>query len=322
MIRSGGILALGLLLAAPPVHSDELSPVERLQQMSQALRERDYQGTFLYQSGARMDTLRLFHAGGSIEKERLLTLSGPRNEVLRDGTSITVLKADSSAFHWSSSDMARLLPLIPDAAQALPDAGYALRVAGTDRIAGYDAAIVDIVPQDSYRYGYRVWLEQASQLPLRVVMVGTDQRPLEQMMFVTLSVGTAPAATDLTLSSAPEQVLASVDEPASGGPQRWIIDNLPPGYGLTAWRGVVDAGQGRAVSEHLLYGDGLASVSVYAEPASGAIDEDVAMSRGAMNVYVHGSAGWRYTALGNVPAATVQWFATRMRPADLPPAGR
>ena len=66
----------------------------------------------------------------------------------------------------------------------------------------------------------------------------------------------------------------------------------------------------------LLNSDGLANVSAYVEPTPDPINDDVALNRGAMNVYIHRNGSWRYTVLGNVPAVTVQRIALSLRPVD------
>jgi len=64
---------------------------------------------------------------------------------------------------------------------------------------------------------------------------------------------------------------------------------------------------------HILYSDGLASVSVFVEPA-----EDKNLARrsrvGASHSYGTQIDGFQITAVGEVPAATVKKIATSMRP--------
>ena len=60
--------------------------------------------------------------------------------------------------------------------------------------------------------------------------------------------------------------------------------------------------------EHLVYTDGIASVSVYIEPlAADAKKSDAATTqRGVLSVHTEDANGLRITALGDVPPATVQ----------------
>ena len=196
------LFVAGWLFAASSAFAANLSPAEQLQHMAQSLRSLDYQGSFLYQNSGRLDTLRIFHSGGgsSGERERLISLSGSRSEAVRHGELITASKQGETAVSFSGGASARLLPLIPTDPDKLPNASYGLREGNSERVAGYESQVVDIVPVDRFRYGYRLWLERSNQLPLRVALLADDQRIVEQYMFVMLSVGTAPAETELSLS--------------------------------------------------------------------------------------------------------------------------
>lgn len=300
------------LLVCGPAFSANLTPAEQLQQMSQSLRNLDYEGSFLYQNGGRLDTLRIFHSSSSIsgERERLITLSGPRSEAVRQGELITSSRQDAPAISFSGGVSARLLPLVPTDPGQLPNAEYSLRDGGTDRVAGYDSQIIDVVPTDRFRYGYRLWLERGNRLPLRVALLADDQRIIEQYMFVMLTVGTAPAAADLSLSVNDVNMITMPANASLTGKPRWSVEDLPTGYALTARHVMAQSG---AMSEQLVFSDGLASVSAYVEPTPAPINDDVALNRGAMNVYIHRDGGWQYTVLGNVPAATVQRIALSLR---------
>ena len=308
------VFVAGWLFAASAFAAD-LSPAEKLQRMAHSLRSLDYQGSFLYQNSGRLDTLRIFHSGGGIggERERLISLSGPRSEAVRRGESITSSKPDQPTLSFSGGPNARLLPLIPTDPGKLPNASYALREGGSDRVAGYESQVVDIVPTDRFRYGYRLWLERSNQLPLRVALLADDQRIVEQYMFVMLSVGTAPSEAELSLSGVAGKPVSVTANAALNGRPSWSVGDLPAGYALTGRHATAHA-DGK--SEQLVFSDGLASVSAYVEPTPDPINEDVALNRGAMNVYIHRNASWRYTVLGNVPAVTVQRIALSLRPVD------
>jgi sigma-E factor negative regulatory protein RseB len=64
----------------------------------------------------------------------------------------------------------------------------------------------------------------------------------------------------------------------------------------------------------LLYGDGLASVSVYIEPAPPGATGQSAARNGAVNALAVWKGGRRVMAIGKVPAATVEHFARHAQP--------
>lgn len=318
-LRASGslILVLGALLTFS-VAAQAPQGVELLSQMSSSVRGLDYQGSFLYQHAGRIDTLRVFHAGGVREQERLISLNGPRNEVIRNGNNVTCIQADDSAIVYTSTSGRALLPLVPEAATAGIDDHYTIRPDGSDRVAGYDADIIDVLPRDAFRYGYRLWLEKGTRLLLRSIVTNHKKMPIEQFMFVSLEIGKTPADTDLvprqrellTTTSAP------ADEIKERGPPGWTVINAPAGFTLRSARRSANAVAG---AEHLVYSDGLASVSVYVEPAQAKIDLPTTLaSRGTLNIYSFSKDSWRFTVLGDVPAATVTAIAESLGP-NTPP---
>ncbi len=275
--------------------------------MSIAVRDTSYQGSFIYEHNGRIDALRIFHAGGSDARERLVSMSGVRSEIVRDGTTVTCVRAGSPTLLLPNEGAVHLLPLVPDVSGASFARHYAIETGTEDRVAGYGARIVKIIPRDAYRYGYRLWLEDATQLPLRSMVVDAAQRDLEQFMFVALDIGAKPKESDLVSSAANDRMMAPEESALTGTPQ-WRVADVPAGFEfLRAQRPAQAANR----AEHLIYSDGLASVSVYVEPRDtskpGAPDR--AIARGVLSMYSHDMRDWKVTALGDVPRATVQRMA-------------
>ncbi len=314
--RCGLILAFGMLLSFG-VAAQVPSGTQLLAQMATSVRQLDYQGSFVYQHAGRIDTLRVYHAGGAREQERLISLNGPRSEVIRNGNNITCIQADHSAIVYASASGRGLLPLVPAAATPGIDDHYVIRLDGEDRVAGYAADIVDVLPRDAFRYGYRLWLEKGTRLLLRSIVTDHKNLPIEQFMFVSLDIGKIPADTDLI----PRQrellttTAAPADEISLRGPAAWKVLNAPAGFTLRSARRSANAVAG---AQHLVFSDGLASVSVYVEPIEPKVGVLSALaSRGTLNIYSFSKDAWRFTVLGDVPAATVSAIAESLAPGTM-----
>lgn len=304
------VVLIVLLVFAAPLHAmsaGENNARGLLARMSVALRATDYQGSFVYDRNGQIDAFRLFHAGGNAERERLISMNGLRSEIVRSDGSIIRTQIDAPTVFLHTSDSARLLPLTPDTRGASFGNYYALELAGEDRVAGYSARVVTISPRDAYRYGYRLWLDENTNLPLRSALVDSAQRTLEQFMFVALDIGAKPKESDLQ-SSADSGVSAPPAEMPLIAPPRWRVVDLPPGFHFL--RGQRPA-QGPTQTEHHLYTDGIANISVYIESRDSSVPAvaERSMVRGALNVYSRDIDTWRITALGDVPHAAVERIA-------------
>lgn len=311
-------LLFAALIVATPTRPAVANPTAGdasalLAKMSVAVRDTRFQGSFIYEHNGRIDALRIFHAGGRDGRERLISMSGARSEVVRDGNTITCTQAGSPALLLPNFGAAHLLPLVPEASGPSFGKFYAAEVGTEDRIAGYRARIVKIVPRDAYRYGYQLWLEDSTQLPLRSVVIDAAGHDLEQFMFVALEIGAKPKESDL-VPSVETGAMTAPEETALVGMPQWRVTDAPAGFEfLRAQQALHGANRG----EHLMYSDGVASVSVYVESRDAKTPRatDLAIARGMLNMYTHDMDDWKVTVLGDVPRATVQRMARSVQAA-------
>jgi sigma-E factor negative regulatory protein RseB len=172
--------------------------------------------------------------------------------------------------------------------------------------------LLEVRARDAFRYSYRLWLEKSSGLLVRSMLLGVDQRPLQQFMFVALDIGATPSEADLTPSVAASGASTEAASPAEVSvtpASQWSVSDAPVGFALTARRQPFDGKNGSV--EHLVFSDGLASVSVYLEPVAtvpGLLTKGL-VSRGALSVYARSFNGFQVTVLGEVPPVTVERIA-------------
>ncbi len=278
-----------------------------LERIGPALAELDYQGTLVTVSGTTMETLGVFHAfDDGHERMRLVTLSGAHREVIRDDKMVMCIGTGIEAVGYDADTAGRWNPAGQFANAGKLD-GYRAALGKSGRVADRDCQVVNLEPKDGWRYGYRLWLDQETGLPLRIALIGEQGRPLEQMAFASLKIGSKPDAADLRPST--QQGLRRVQTLDSGkqSDPGWRVNAPPPGFTLRSSRRLGESVQ-------LLYSDGLASVSVYIEPVAGAQRGQSTLRRGAVNMRSFRQDGRRVVAIGKVPAMTVDYFARNVRP--------
>lgn len=277
------------------------SAADWLDKIGPALAEQDYQGTLVIVSGVNMQTLGVFHAfQNGHERMRLVALSGPRREVIRDDNRVTCIGTGLGPVGYDADTAGRWNPG-GEFAGAARLAGYQAHLGKVERIANRDAQVIDLQARDPFRYGYRLWLDKQTAFPLRIALIGEGGRPLEQIAFTDLKLGVAPEESDLRPSS--EQGLQRIQtlNPGRDTDPGWRVLDPPAGYSLRSTRQLGSAVQ-------LLYSDGLANVSVYIEPAPAGQHSESALRRGAINVHSLTQGGRRVVAIGKVPAATAAYF--------------
>jgi len=304
-----------LLLAAAGQAAAQDSARQWLDEMSSALQTLDYDGTFVYLHDGRLDAMRIIHQvsdGG--QRERLVSLTGSAREVLRDDKAVTCIKPDNKSVMIGKSRPRPPFPVLPrDLGKA--SHYYEIEDVGDDRMAGYDARVIAITPKDEFRYGYRFWIEQNTRMLLKYDLSGPDGVPIEQVMFTRIGIGAdiPQAALQPSLTGdgytwhRQEEVRGSpVADPGKSG---WQVSELPDGFVLTNFQQKRMREDGEA-AEHMVFSDGLATVSVYIEKRT---HEDASLnglsSMGAMNAYGLMVDGYQVMVVGEVPPATVRMIA-------------
>ncbi len=317
---AGGLAQAVLLywLLLPGVAIAEESAADLVQRAVEAGRALDYDGIFVYQRDSSLDAMRLIHrgSGGSAsERERLVSLSGPAREVVRDGSRVTCTFADDREVMVEKRPPRDLLGFgLSRSAASLADE-YEFRKANPDRIAGRQTHVVQILPRTLDRYGYTLWMDQASGLLLKSVVLDHDGRPLEQVQFAQVTIG-GPIVDELL-----QPEVSGVDftwytnetaPPGDAGDAvagDWQVGWLPSGFEILR-----EQTQRMVASEmpvrHFVYSDGLASVSIFIEklltttaPVHGY------SSMGAVNAFSRVAEDFQITVVGEVPQATVRQIA-------------
>lgn len=312
------------LLDAVPVFADPTA-AQWLERMSEAAHTLDYRGTLVFQEGERMETVEIVHrmAGGD-EQERISARSGAAREVVRDGNRVTCIQPEkNTVVETPGLPLQGLLGKEAGHGVERLAGSYVLKLEGDERIAGRPARKLKIIPRDHFRYGYRLWLDEESALPLKSQLIGAGEQVLEQVMFTKLEHGVPISAEAVapTLSGERhswEHQAPSGDESAEAG--RWQVTLLPPGFELSLESGHTLPDHPTPV-RHLLFSDGLASVSVFIEKEG----EGAARAKGrgshgvgAVHAFIDRRDGHRITVVGEVPATTVKMIGESVRRREAP----
>jgi sigma-E factor negative regulatory protein RseB len=273
-------LLLGACVAPLAVAGEDAYPW--LQRMNDALTSRNYDGTFFHVREGRVETLRIIHRieDGQVH-ERLVSLDGSGREFIRNGAELTCILPDQrTVLVERLASPAPLLGNLPrfDATTA---SYYEVDPAETTRLMGRDARLVVVRPRDAYRYGYRLWIDEKTAMPLKTQLCDGSGRVIEQIVFASLTLParipdnafqSQTATTGFRwlrhdgLSAGQGLVAGAAVEPAAGlvtaGAPAWAATRLPPGFRMTKRSEQRLPGIERPVS-HLVFSDGVASVSVF-----------------------------------------------------------
>lgn len=301
-----------------------------LQRMSDADQDQNYQGTFILRKSDKLSTMRVTHGRDDDGVwESLEALNGePRKVVRRNNKVISVFPTRELVTIRLNAKKQPLHPQLPENIDQL-ELFYSISQLPDDRIANHQTLVVDLIPNDKLRYGYRYWVDKNTGMLLRCDLVAEDDTVVEQMMFTSLDylVQVPPRPFDLKKFEHFEQQLLGESEVENNhnAPSQWVINTLPKGFMLTqstmrysqtmlAERAESQGSDDQKNSQpdllHLVYSDGLASVSVFIEKDQGTEQHlEGAATMGAVNAFGNSVDDYFVTVVGEVPEKTVRAMA-------------
>lgn len=286
--------------------------------MSTAIQSLNYYGILVYLHDGQVEAIQLAHKKDSSgEFERLVHLSGVAREVIRDNDKVTCYLPDTQSVvvgerRFSNRLLAKLATNFREFSNT-----YTFAVNGIGRVAGLYARIIEVIPKDAYRYGYRLWVSEASGLPLQTQLLNINGEVLEQIMFAKIDiVETIPESMLKPTTLGKEFAWYDTLKLNRGGrdiDQGWKIDFVPVGFSLSGHYKHVMPNSQRA-AEHMVVSDGLATVSVYIETFNAESQPFIGASRvGAVHIYGSVLDDYQVTVVGEVPGPTVRMIAQSVR---------
>jgi sigma-E factor negative regulatory protein RseB len=286
--------------------------LERMMHASQTL---NYEGTFVYVQGHKLEAMHIIHRSGDDgERQRLYSLNGSMREVLVTNDLVTCLLPGQRVQVVGTDFTRSTLPVsLPRDLYRLEES-YRLDMLGNDRTAGLDTRVVEIQPQDAFRFGYRLWLDSNTGMVLRSALLDENGHILEQMMFTSIELG---SEIDLTRLSPPKAVINAFAKPSEHprgvavGESNWAVTRLPRGFEQVLHKRFTKAPSSE--TEHIVFTDGLATVSVFVENLQGTEPVLNGASRmGAMNAFGLVIDDYQVMVVGEVPVATVEMIGSSM----------
>src|ERR1700733_4009441 len=246
------------------------TPAQWLERMNHALTTRNYDGTFSHWHGGHVEMLRIIHRvqDGNVS-ERLVSLDGSGREFIRSGANLACyLPGRRTVLVGQRPPQESLVgfPAVDDQTASF----YDIREVGRMRLNRRDTHVITVSPRDEYRYGYRLWIDASTAMPLKTQLCDAHGRIIEQVVFanLTLPVRIADASFRPEVSTLGFRWLrtgtAAAPAPAAPATSAWNALRLPPGFRMSVRSAQVLPGSNQPV-DHLVFTDGVASVSVFVE---------------------------------------------------------
>ncbi len=258
-----------------------------------------YRGTLIYESGDQTEALRVTH--GTVDGrpyDYLEHLDGNRREVIRSGSSVTCV--------LPGQRLTRLLHNQQRSGMESIETFYTLSMNGEGRVAGRPVLLLEAMPRDSFRLGYRIAFDRDTGVALRYEQFDARQRVLERFQFAEIEFSDKLLPQWRLAESDGETAVAAAAADTSA-PVGWQPRWLPPGFvAVTTTDGDDRDGQ--------TYSDGLGMLSIFVAESDGTFVSTGGKARQGATV-AHTAPLRRseqtfvVTVIGEVPAITAQRVA-------------
>ncbi|MEJ2128062.1 MAG: MucB/RseB C-terminal domain-containing protein [Woeseiaceae bacterium] len=313
IVATAGVVFVGLYVAL--VSAQEESPAWWLEKMAGAVATTNYEGTVVRLQGDKVEALKVVHLiKDGVVQERVIVLDEDGIEIIRNGNEVhSIVPEKQKVLVEEWNDESALFSSLPTSDDQL-GSQYELLFGSEGRVAGRDTIMLAIKPIDDLRFGHRIWVDVETGFPLQTKLIDGAGKAIEHIRFADISLNreitdnTFAPSTNIDnyqfYTQRKRKITSTVDSP-------WQSDDLPAGFRVISTHEEKLSGRDTAVT-HIMYSDGLARVSVFVEPAADKNFEGHSQM-GASNSYSAVVDGFSVTAVGEVPAVTVERIATSMR---------
>jgi sigma-E factor negative regulatory protein RseB len=325
----GGIITCAHDADAQPAHSamahgataSSLSAAQWLDRIREAAQQQNYEGIFVYQRGAFVQSSRIAHYANRAdgEYEQVESLDGQPRRMLRHNDVLYTFVPERHLCVVEKRLNRNAFPALLSTGGNQVLTVYALKLHGISRVAGMRSQMIDLLPRDGYRFAYRLYVDARSGLLLREQTLDANGQVLEQLAFSQVHIGGPVNRTPIingirnATGKAGWTVVSSPVAPVNIEAQGWALPAAVPGFHkireLRRPMAAQDAGVPPVPVDQAVFSDGIAAVSIFIEPAVHNSRKEGTGNNGATHMLVTRRAGNWLTLMGEVPQLTLQKFA-------------
>ena len=283
---------------------------EWLVRIHDASRKRAYTGTFVVSVGAEMASARIWHVSdGEQQMERVESLTGAPRSTFRHNNHVVIFFPEAKVARSEEREAMGIFPNFLKSNDSAVAEFYNLKVLESERVAGLDTEVVQLIAKDALRYSYRIWTERKSGLVVKLQTLDVAGHVIEQAAFSELNLDAPVKMEKLAamMNNTAGLKLEQVDMiKTTATAQGWTMPRGVPGFAsMNCFK--------RPETMQWIFSDGLATVSLFIEPFDRKRHtQEGVWSMGATQTLAKRLDDWWLTAVGEVPAPTLKVFAQQL----------
>lgn len=268
-----------LFISFSAVSADAEQAKSLLEHLSKSLRQVNFNTSFVVVKNNQAEPYHWLHGivknpenesenegNNNIELEILALLNGPRRDILRINNTVSYIEPEYAPYSISSEQISGPIPSVFGRDISVLENNYHFVSVGKNRVLGRAAQLIRIVPKDSHRFGYWLWLDQESGLLLKLAVITRQGNLLEQIQFTHLEISDTISETLLQLQTTELPKIIDITAQQKSTDLAWQVNWLPNGFEpIKSDRHRIDIS--KQTVEFMLFNDGLVDISVYVNPS-------------------------------------------------------
>lgn len=299
-----------LLSFAQPVKAELTRPIDLLNAMMEAHKNRNYELHYILQHGENIKSVKYHHAvENNHEFAQLLSLDNAYETIVLRNKAISYLGFTFTPFSLQGSKILDALPAVFHA--NFNDLNqYDFVPLGKSRVADRIANVIKVVPSDDSRFGYTLWIDEENYLLLKSELHDGHNAMLEQFRVIDQRVYDQ---FDTLIPRLKAMLLPPVDQQAAtleNKPLAWQVSWLPTGFkSISSSQQTILTEQGQEVVESQLFSDGLATVTVYLRSQGDEAFNNQFAQQEKLILFTHLLGNREVVVIGDIPMQTAEKIA-------------
>lgn len=309
------LFILLLVSAALNARADDESHWQILQKAAVAAHALSYQGIFVCQSGGQAKSVQLKHLfDGQHEFARSVVLDGAPREMLNQNGNLVIYNQKNEKVIIEKRRGHHMFPAVLPIEISTIKQNYSLRTGQTERVAGRAVKTLLLEPKDQFRNRHQIWIDDEYGLILKFLTFNQRNDAIDNVafsqinLFNTVDLDWFKPQIETNKHYVMEENSPTIDHNPS---PHWQLKELPAGFSKIDQMVRKIPGKPIPVT-HIVFSDGLASISLFIEQFSAGAKAKVrtgANMVGHTSVYVRTAGFLQITAVGEVPPVTTAHIA-------------
>ena len=273
----------GVAFSFSAVAAEDEQAKNSLERLSKSLRELNFNTSFVVVKNNQAEPYHWLHGivekseseneeangelnEGNSELEILALLNGPRRDILRVNNRVTYIEPEYAPYSINSEQISGPIPTVFGRDISVLADNYHFVSVGKNRVLGRAAQLIRIVPTDSHRFGYWVWLDLQSGLLLKLAVITRKGKLLEQIQFTHLEITDTVSENLKQLQATELPKVIDITANQKTIDLAWQVNWLPDGFkAVKSNRHRIN--NNKQAVEFMLFNDGLVDISVYVNPS-------------------------------------------------------